>query len=150
VLRRFAEYHELEGAFGRRALTERAKGILMERHAIDEARAFELLREHSRASNRKLIDLATAVVDGHRLLPKATAGSFPALTRSRARRGRRIASSRSAPPSHWATAISRRMATAPRDGVPPASARGAAARGRRGRLRPTTCPTAVRSPTPRC
>jgi response regulator NasT len=30
VLRRFGEYHELEGAFGRRALTERAKGILME------------------------------------------------------------------------------------------------------------------------
>ena len=70
VLRRFAEYHELEGAFGRRALTERAKGILMERHAIDEATAFDMLREHSRASNRKLIDLATAVVDGHRLLPK--------------------------------------------------------------------------------
>jgi response regulator NasT len=42
----------------------------MERHAIDEAGAFELLREHSRASNRKLIDLATAVVDGHQLLPK--------------------------------------------------------------------------------
>ena len=70
VLRRFAEYHDLEGAFGRRALTERAKGILMERHSIDEAGAFEMLREHSRASNRKLIDLATAVVDGHRLLPK--------------------------------------------------------------------------------
>ena len=32
VLRRFAEYHDLEGAFGRRAITERAKGILMERH----------------------------------------------------------------------------------------------------------------------
>src|SRR5512132_3637330 len=30
VLRRFAEYHDLEGAFGRRALTERAKGILLE------------------------------------------------------------------------------------------------------------------------
>jgi response regulator NasT len=69
VLRRFAEYHELQGAFGRRALTERAKGILMERHGIDEASAFELLREHSRVENRKLIDLATAVVDGHRLLP---------------------------------------------------------------------------------
>jgi hypothetical protein len=26
VLRRLAEYHEIEGAFGRRALTERAKG----------------------------------------------------------------------------------------------------------------------------
>ena len=70
VLRRFAEYHDLEGAFGRRALTERAKGILMERHAIDEASAFELLREHSRTANRKLVDVASAVVDGHRLLPK--------------------------------------------------------------------------------
>jgi len=70
VLRRFAEYHELEGAFGRRALTERAKGILMERHSVDEARAFEMLRERSRIDNRKLIDLAAAVVDGHRLLPK--------------------------------------------------------------------------------
>jgi response regulator NasT len=70
VLRRFAEYHDLQGAFGRRALTERAKGILMERHAIDEAAAFEMLREQSRVGNRKLIDLAAAVVDGHRLLPR--------------------------------------------------------------------------------
>jgi AmiR/NasT family two-component response regulator len=70
VLRRFAEYHDLQGAFGRRAITERAKGILMERHGIDEDAAFELLRHHSRADNRKLLDLATAVVDGHRLLPR--------------------------------------------------------------------------------
>jgi AmiR/NasT family two-component response regulator len=70
VLRRFAEYHDLEGAFGRRALIECAKGILMERHAIDGDSAFELLRERSRIDNRKLVDLATAVVDGHRLLPK--------------------------------------------------------------------------------
>ncbi|MGI8572130.1 MAG: ANTAR domain-containing response regulator [Solirubrobacteraceae bacterium] len=70
VLRRFAEYHDLEGAFGRRALTERAKGILMERHAIDEDGAFEMLRAHSRTANRKLTDLAAAVVDGHRLLPR--------------------------------------------------------------------------------
>jgi AmiR/NasT family two-component response regulator len=70
VLRRFAEYHELEGAFGRRALIERAKGILMERHGIDGDSAFAMLRDHSRTHNRKLIDLATAVVDGHRLLPK--------------------------------------------------------------------------------
>ena len=70
VLRRFAEYRDLEGAFGRRALTERAKGILMERHSIDEESAFEMLRERSRIDNRKLIDLAAAVVDGHRLLPK--------------------------------------------------------------------------------
>jgi AmiR/NasT family two-component response regulator len=70
VLRRFAEYDDLEGAFGRRALTERAKGILMERHSVDEASAFEMLREHSRTGNRRLVDVATAVVDGHRLLPK--------------------------------------------------------------------------------
>ena len=70
VLRRFAEYHDLEGAFGRRALAERAKGILMERHSIDEATAFEMLRDHSRSANRKLFDVATAVVDGHRLLPR--------------------------------------------------------------------------------
>jgi AmiR/NasT family two-component response regulator len=70
VLRRFAEYHDLEGAFGRRALTERAKGILMERHSVAEDAAFELLRVHARSSNRKLVDVATAVVDGHALLPK--------------------------------------------------------------------------------
>ncbi len=69
VLRRFAEYHDLEGAFGRRAITERAKGILMERHSVDEATAFEMLRDHARAGNRKLVDIAAAVVDGHRLLP---------------------------------------------------------------------------------
>jgi AmiR/NasT family two-component response regulator len=69
VLRRFAEFHDLQGAFGRRALTERAKGILMERHSISEDSAFEMLRNQSRVTNRKLIDLAGVVVDGHRLLP---------------------------------------------------------------------------------
>jgi len=74
VLRRFAEYHDLEGAFGRRALIERAKGILMERHGVDERSAFEMLRARSRVDNRKLVDLATAVVDGHPLLPKERQG----------------------------------------------------------------------------
>jgi AmiR/NasT family two-component response regulator len=70
VLRRFTEFHDLEGAFGRRAVVERAKGILMERHGIQEGEAFELLRDRSRVANRKLVDLATAVVDGHQLLPR--------------------------------------------------------------------------------
>jgi AmiR/NasT family two-component response regulator len=69
VLRRFSEYHDLEGAFGRRATIERAKGILMERHSVDDTKAFDMLRDHSRAANRKLLDIATAVVDGHPLLP---------------------------------------------------------------------------------
>jgi AmiR/NasT family two-component response regulator len=72
VLRRFAEYHDLEGAFGRRAVTERAKGILMERHSVNESKAFEMMRDHSRSVNRRLVDVAAAVVDGHPLLPKET------------------------------------------------------------------------------
>jgi AmiR/NasT family two-component response regulator len=80
VLRRFAEYHDLQGAFGRRATIERAKGILMERHAINEEDAFEMLREHSRTANRKVIDLARAVVDGHQLLPKHAHTPKAALT----------------------------------------------------------------------
>jgi AmiR/NasT family two-component response regulator len=52
-------------------LIERAKGILMERHSIDEESAFEMLRARSRSDNRKLIELAAAVADGHRLLPAA-------------------------------------------------------------------------------
>lgn len=69
ALRRFAEFHNLEGAFGRRAVIERAKGILMERHDTDEEHAFELLRSHARSANRKLVDVAAAVVDGRGLLP---------------------------------------------------------------------------------
>ena len=69
ALRRFAEYHGLEGAFTRRAITERAKGILMERHHIDEHAAFELLRNHSRSTNTKLVDIAQAVNNAHLLLP---------------------------------------------------------------------------------
>ena len=74
VLRRFADYHDLEGAFGRRAKTERAKGILMERHSVDEATAFEMLRDRARSANRKLVDVATAVVEGYLLLPRVPHG----------------------------------------------------------------------------
>ncbi len=74
VLRRFAEYHDLQGAFARRATIERAKGILMERHSFDEVAAFAMLREHSRTDNRKLLDVATAVIDAHRLLTPVSAG----------------------------------------------------------------------------
>jgi AmiR/NasT family two-component response regulator len=77
VLRRFAEYHALEGAFGRRAVTERAKGILMERHGIDEQSAFNMLREHARRNNRKMVEVAEEVVSTHELLPRAAQPSEP-------------------------------------------------------------------------
>src|SRR5258707_10413262 len=34
TLQRFAEFHNLQGAFGRRAVIEQAKGIMMARHSI--------------------------------------------------------------------------------------------------------------------
>lgn len=71
MLRRFTEYHDLERAFGRRAVIERAKGILMERHSIDEQTAFAMLHDSSRKNNRKLIDVANAVGAGYLLLPRA-------------------------------------------------------------------------------
>jgi AmiR/NasT family two-component response regulator len=72
VLRRFAEYQSLEGAFGRRAIIERAKGILMERHVMGEDAAFALIRDEARRSNRRVIDVSEAVVGGHSLLSPQT------------------------------------------------------------------------------
>ena len=54
TLQRFTEYHSLQGAFGRRAVIEQAKGILMARHAIDADKAFEMLRNHSQHNGHKL------------------------------------------------------------------------------------------------
>jgi AmiR/NasT family two-component response regulator len=61
---------QLEGALERRGVIERAKGILMERHSVSEREAFELMRDQSRASGKRVVEVAQAVVDGHALLPK--------------------------------------------------------------------------------
>jgi len=61
---------QLEGALDRRAIIERAKGILMERHGITEQQAFDKLRAAARASNRRVVDLARAVADTRSLLPR--------------------------------------------------------------------------------
>lgn len=75
TLRRYAEYANLEGAFARRAVIERAKGIMMARQSIDENRAFDLLRSQSQRSGKKLFDVAQAVLDSHLLLvPPERAG----------------------------------------------------------------------------
>lgn len=75
ALERFAEYHRLEEAFGRRAVIEQAKGILMERHAIDAGAAFLMLREHSQNSGSKLVEVAEGVVRSHQLLGPPAAGT---------------------------------------------------------------------------
>jgi AmiR/NasT family two-component response regulator len=61
---------QLESALERRAVIERAKGVLMERHSVPDREAFERLRDHARASNRRVVDVAQSVLDGHALLPK--------------------------------------------------------------------------------
>lgn len=68
TLQRFTEYNNLQGAFGRRAVIEQAKGILMARHSVDADKAFAMLRDHSQHNGNKLVDVATAVVDSHLLL----------------------------------------------------------------------------------
>jgi len=78
AVRRHAETRELaqqverlETALERRALIERAKGILMERHNIGEREAFDRLRDHARSRNRTVVDVSASVAEGHALLPKA-------------------------------------------------------------------------------
>jgi len=68
TLQRFTEYQNLQGAFGRRATIEQAKGILMCRHSLDAEAAFLQLRDHSQRNGRKLIDVAEAIVESHLLL----------------------------------------------------------------------------------
>jgi response regulator NasT len=72
TLQRFTQYNNLQGAFGRRAVIEQAKGILMARHSVDADRAFEMMRDHSQHNGNKLFDVAAAIVDSHLLLVPPT------------------------------------------------------------------------------
>jgi response regulator NasT len=58
----------LETALERRAVIERAKGILMERHGVSDREAFERLRAHARSINRTVVEVSIAVAEGHALL----------------------------------------------------------------------------------
>jgi response regulator NasT len=71
TLRRYAEFQNLQGAFGRRAIIEQAKGILMERNGIDADAAFAILKSHSQATGRRLFDVAQAVTDTHLVLAQS-------------------------------------------------------------------------------
>lgn len=71
TLQRFAEYHSLEGAFGRRATIEQAKGMLMARRGIDGDAAFAILRAESQNTGRKLADVAIGLIDSNPMLSAA-------------------------------------------------------------------------------
>jgi PAS domain-containing protein len=57
------ESAQLRTAMSSRAVIEQAKGILMARHRVDEDAAFALLRVESQTHNRRLRDVAVAVVE---------------------------------------------------------------------------------------
>ena len=69
TLRRFGEYHSLQGTFGRRAVIEQAKGILMARHGVDADSAFAILRNRSQRRGVRLSEVAASIVDGNPLSP---------------------------------------------------------------------------------
>ena len=62
ALRRFAQLHDLENAFAKRAITERAKGILIERHSISEFDALKMLRDRAQLDASTLVDAAKAII----------------------------------------------------------------------------------------
>jgi GAF domain-containing protein len=69
IRRRDTLTEQLETALRSRILIEQAKGVLAERLNLDMAEAFAALRGHARSRNRRLADLAQAVVDGTEHIP---------------------------------------------------------------------------------
>ncbi len=64
---------QLQLALNSRVVIEQAKGKLAERLGLGMDQAFTLLRDHARARNRRLSDLAQAFVDGSETLSSLTA-----------------------------------------------------------------------------
>ena len=59
---------QLQTALNSRVIIEQAKGKLAERLGLDMDQAFNVLRNHARARNQRLSDLAQAFVDGSETL----------------------------------------------------------------------------------
>ncbi len=63
-----AELHEAKTALADRATIDRAKAILMKRRAIDEPAAYALLRAQAMRSNRRIAEIADAIVTSDALM----------------------------------------------------------------------------------
>ncbi|SFN66003.1 ANTAR domain-containing protein [Pseudonocardia ammonioxydans] len=61
---------QLQTAVTSRVVIEQATGMLAERFGLTTEQAFRLLRAHARNHNRRLTDLARAVVTGREHLPR--------------------------------------------------------------------------------
>jgi len=62
------EIDDLQEALRVRKLIERAKGILMQRHGLGEAEAFRRMQKRARDTNRKLGEVAEAIIAAEQLL----------------------------------------------------------------------------------
>jgi GAF domain-containing protein len=77
IHRRDVLTEQLQTALNSRVLIEQAKGVLAERLHVDMADAFTVLRNGARSHNRRLSELAQAIVDGTEQIPEATTASRP-------------------------------------------------------------------------
>jgi transcriptional regulator with GAF, ATPase, and Fis domain len=68
---------QLQTALNSRVVIEQAKGKLAERLGVDMDQAFSLLRDFARARNRRLSELAQALVDGTESLTGLTGRQVP-------------------------------------------------------------------------
>jgi AmiR/NasT family two-component response regulator len=59
---------QLQTALNSRIIIEQAKGVIAERRHLDMDQSFTLLRSTARKDNRRLSDLARAIVDGSQTL----------------------------------------------------------------------------------
>jgi AmiR/NasT family two-component response regulator len=60
---------QLQTALNSRVLIEQAKGVLAERLNLGMDQAFTLIRDTARSHNRRLSELAQAIVDGSEQIP---------------------------------------------------------------------------------
>ncbi len=63
-----AELREAKSALADRAAIDRAKAILMKRRGIDEPAAYALLRAHAMRSNRRIAEVADALITSDALM----------------------------------------------------------------------------------
>jgi response regulator NasT len=76
----FVELRRLEQALERRAVIERAKGVLMATHGIKGEDAYVLLRNHSKRTSQQLVKIADAILQSHGLLKKQRRAAAPEPT----------------------------------------------------------------------
>jgi AmiR/NasT family two-component response regulator len=61
------QIRDLEVSAARRALIERAKGVVMERHGVEERAAYEMLRRQARSARMPLARVAASVLEARAL-----------------------------------------------------------------------------------